>query len=407
MPTLLSANNYYYRRGGAESVFFEHNELLGTAGWNVIPFSMHHEHNLPSEWSPYFIDEIEFGRSYSLPQKVQLAQKISYSFEAKRKIRDLIERTKPDLLHAHNIYHHISPSILPRSKSLGLPVVLTLHDLKIACPAYKMLTHDGICERCKGGAIWNVAAHRCVKDSYPLSLVVMLEAITQRLLGTYQNVDRFVVPSRFYVDKLVSWGWSRDRFTYIPNFVDITAFEPAEVSSNAFLYFGRLGHEKGLHTLVKAAAKLKVPLHIAGTGPEEASLKQLSAELQANVTFLGYLTGKALHDAVRASRAVVLPSEWYENAPLSVMEAYALGRPLIGANIGGIPELIRPGETGAIFESGQVDSLAEALSSMAALPNTQLSSMGKAGRDWMGAEFSSEKYRERILALYGQLGVPS
>lgn len=406
MNTLLSINNYFYRRGGAEVVFLEHNRLFEGVDWQVVPFSMRHEKNLPSIWSHYFVDEIEFGQNYSALEKIKNALKISYSFEARNKLRQLLQRVRPDVAHAHNVYHHISPSFFSLLKAEGIPTILTLHDLKIACPAYKMLTHDGICERCKGGATWNVISNKCVKNSTVLSTVIFAESMVQRIVRSYaNNVDRFVVPSRFYLEKLVEWGWPRERFVHIPNFVDVTTHVPDENIGTAFIFFGRLGPEKGLKTLVLAAANSKLPVWIVGTGPEEEMLKKLAIDTGANVQFLGYKTGEDLHELIRRSRAMVLPSEWYENAPMSVMEAYALGRPAIGANIGGIPELIREGETGDVFESGNVGDLTKVMIRFALHPNSQIAAMGKAGRTWMEQEFTAERYRDRMRDLYASMGV--
>lgn len=405
-PTLLSINNYYYRRGGAEVVFLEQNRLFEEIDWQVVPFSMRHPKNLASPWQDWFVDAIEFGEHYSLAQKAVSATKIIFSFEARNKIADLVRQVKPAVAHAHNVYHHISPAIFGRLKALGVPTVLTLHDLKIACPAYKMLTHDGICERCKGGAVWNVAAHRCVKGSLPLSAVIMLETSVHRLLGSYsQHVDRFVVPSRFYLEKLVEWGWPRERFSYVPNFVDVGHLRPKGLPGKAFVFFGRLGPEKGLVTFVRALALAGVKGWFVGTGPEEAKLRELAAQTGADVEFLGYRTGESLFDAIRGARAMVLPSEWYENAPMSVMEAYALERPVIGADIGGIPELIRVGETGAVFPSGDAAALAARMTEFMRKSDDEVLSMGKAGRRWVEEDFTAVRYRERLIDLYRGMGV--
>ncbi|MGZ5050860.1 MAG: glycosyltransferase family 4 protein [Methylobacter sp.] len=404
MNTLLSINNYYYRRGGAEVLFLEHNRLFEAVGWQALPFCMRHPQNLTSEWAPYFVDEIEFGRNYSAWEKARNSLKIIYSLEARDNLRRLIGRVRPDIAHAHNIYHHLSPSFFSLLKDEGIPTVLTLHDLKIACPAYKMLTHDGVCERCKSGALWNVVSHKCVKNSLALSTVIFAESLAHRLLGCYsEHVDRFVVPSRFYLDKLVEWGWPRERFVHIPNFVDIQAHRPGGDVGRAFIYFGRLGPEKGLGTLVRAAALSKLPVWVVGTGPEQDALKQLASELAADVRFFGYQAGESLHELVRSARAVVLPSEWYENAPMSVMEAYALERPVLGANIGGIPEMIRTGETGDVFASGNAADLAELMTRYAAYADGRILAMGRAGRVWATEEFTAERYRERMLDLYGSL----
>ena len=269
-----------------------------------------------------------------------------------------------------------------------------------------MLASDGICERCRDGKFYNVVRHRCIKNSSALSAVVMVEAIVHRLLGSYRNcVNRFVVPSRFYASKLAEWGFPPEKFRHVPNFVDVPRYEPEFKPGKRNLYFGRLAREKGLHTLVRATAAVRGKLAIAGIGPELEPLQRLAAETGADVEFLGYLTGTALHDAVRSARSVVLPSEWYENAPMSVLEAYALGKPVIGARIGGIPELIQDDVTGFQFKSGDELSLAAILERVAASSDARLAEMGHAGRAWVEAEFTAEVYLERMLSIYRELGV--
>ena len=310
------------------------------------------------------------------------------------------------ICHGHNIYHHISPSILGLLKSRGIPTVLTLHDLKIACPAYAMLAPDGICERCRGGRLYNVLLHRCIKGSAALSGVVMLEAVLHRLLGSYSRcVSRFAVPSRFYVQKLSEWGVRRELLRYVPNFVDVPRYRPQFEPGTDFIYFGRVSREKGLGTLIRATAAAGSRLVIAGTGPALEDLRRLAAELGATVRFAGFLSGDALHDAVRAARAVVLPSEWYENAPMSVLEAYALGKPVIGARIGGIPELVREGDTGWGFASGNAESLAEALRATMHQSDATIREMGTRARAWIEVEFTADAYRKRILEVYREIGV--
>lgn len=405
MPQLLSINNYYYLRGGSEAVYFEHNRLFEHAGWEVVPFSMHNALNQPSEWSEHFIDATD-GASRSPMAKLSRAVSAIYSTEAARRIRGLIALTRPNVAHAHNIYHHLSPSVLVELHRQAIPVVLTLHDLKLVCPAYKMHTQGSVCERCRGGALRNVVKNRCIKNSAAMSALVWLESTVHKALDLYMStVTRFVVPSRFFLEKFAEWGVDTSRFVHIPNSVDVEALVAEGTPGDAFVYLGRLVPEKGVATLIRAAALARVRLRIIGTGSEEQALRQLAAELGGDVEFTGYLTGSALRAAISTARAVVIPSEWYENAPISVMEASALGRPVIGANIGGIPELIRPGETGFIFTSGSVDSLVDVLTSVQRLPVSARQRLGSAGREWMRAEFSPTAYRDRMLALYGQIGV--
>src|SRR5882757_7124545 len=407
MPRLLAINNYYYDRGGSEAIFFAHNRMLEELGWNVIPFSMQHASNLSTPWSEYFIDDLEMNGDYSLLEKLARVPKVIYSFEARRRLGRLLDRARPDIAHAHNIYHHISPSILGLLKRRGIPTVLTLHDLKIACPAYNMLAPDGVCERCKGGKLYNVVRNRCINGSAAMSLVVMMEAAVHKLLGSYRHcVDAFIVPSRFYIEKFTEWGMPASMFRYVPNFVDVQRYTPHPESGDAFLYFGRVIRQKGVATLIRAAAAAQSKLLIAGTGPQMEEMRALAVTLNADVTFLGHLGGQQLHDVIRSCRAVVLPSEWYENAPVSLLEAYALGKPVIGARIGGIPELIRENETGVSFSSGDERSLGAVLADMAARPDAQLAEMGKAGRRWVTEDFTVARYRHRIMAVYRDLGVP-
>jgi glycosyltransferase involved in cell wall biosynthesis len=406
MPRLLSINNYYYLRGGSEAVYFEHNRLFEHAGWEVVPFSMQNPQNQPSRWSTHFIRDTAGDAEGSAVAKLARAATAIYSTEAARRIRELIASARPTIAHAHNIYHHLSPSVLVELHRQGIPAVLTLHDLKLVCPAYKMYTQGGVCERCRGGALRNVILNRCIKNSTAMSALVWLESTVHRMLDLYmRNVTRFVVPSRFFLAKLAEWGVDTSRFVHIPNSVTVEAGAPGQEPGDTFVYLGRLVPEKGVATLIRAAAQARIRLRIIGTGSEEAELRRLAGELGGEVEFTGYLTGPALRAALSSARAVVVPSEWYENAPISVMEASALGLAVIGADIGGIPELIRPGETGFVFTSGSVDSLAEVLARVRALPAAALRRLGAAGREWMRAEFSPPVYRDRMLDLYGQIGV--
>ncbi len=406
MKKILSINNYHYRRGGSDVVYFEHAELMESQDFSNAFFSMNHPNNCPTPWSEYFIDEIEFGHAYSLADKISMASKVVYSFEAQRKLRHLIKDFQPDVAHLHCIYHHLSPAILPVLKSAGIPTVMTAHDLKIACPAYKMLNAQGICERCNHGSVLNVVKYRCVRDSLAASMIVAVESGLHRYLNTYRkHLDRVVAPSQFFLEKFVEWGWPREKLVYIPNYVDESKFEPLFTPGKYFIYFGRLAPEKGVGTLIRAAAKVGVPLKIVGTGPVELELKSLAQQVGGEIEFLGYRSGSELHDLVRGARAVVLPSEWYENAPMSILESYALGKPVIGARIGGIPEMVVEGETGWTFESKDVDDLAACLQAAIDADDSVIAKMGSAGRDYVVKTFSRQRYVDSMLKLYRKLGV--
>lgn len=408
MPRLVSVNSYHYRRGGADAVYFDHAALLESLGWENAYFSMHHAENVDSQWSRYFVDEIDIGKPYPLGEKIVKATQVVYSWEARRRLRELLRDFPADVAHLHNIYHHQSPSILPVFAEFGVPVVMTAHDLKIACPNNKMLNDTGICERCRGGRFHNVVRHRCIHGSVAASAVVALEAVVHGLLGSYRrHVAGIVVPSRFYLEKFVEWGWPRERFRYIPNYVDAARFEPEFRPGDYLLYFGRLAAEKGVLTLVEAAARAGVRLVIAGTGPLQQALASRLESLAGRhqIEMVGFKSGQALHDLIRGARAVVLPSEWYENAPISVLEAFAMGKPVIGARIGGIPEPVREDESGWLFPSGDVDALATALATVDALPAQVVADHGRRARAIVEAEFSRRRYVDETLALYREVGV--
>ena len=283
---------------------------------------------------------------------------------------------------------------------------MTAHDLKIACPAYKMLNDTGVCEMCKGGNLLNVVRHRCVRDSLGASAIVMVESMVHRMLNTYQGkLNKVVVPSRFFMEKFIEWGWPRDKFAYIPNYVDSSRFEPAYEPGDYFLYFGRLAPEKGVVTLMRAAKAAGAKLKIAGTGPVEAELHALQAVLAGNIEFLGYRSDAELHALIREARAVVLPSEWYENAPMSVLESFALGTPVVGARIGGIPEMVIDGETGWTFESRDVDDLTALLSRVMGMTQAQVGDAGRNARNHVATNFNRAGYLQSTLELYASLGV--
>jgi glycosyltransferase involved in cell wall biosynthesis len=406
MPKLLNMNAYHYRRGGSDAVYLEHGALFERRGWESGYFAMHHPLNLETPWSKFFADEIEMGNDYSLMQKLHIAKEIIYSTNHVRNINTLLDYFPADIAHVHILRHHVAANIFPVMQKRGVRIVMTAHELKLLCPAYRM--HDGvqICEACKPNAVWNCTVKRCMHDSLALSGLISIESAVHRMMGYYRkHIDRIICPSRFYLEKHVEWGWPREKLVYIPNDFDVPAISEVPAPGDYLCYFGRLSFEKGLKTTIQAAAQAGMPLHIIGDGLEEATLHAFAAECGGEVVFHGRQSGDALFAIVRGSRACVLASEWYENAPKSVLEAFGLGKIVVGADIGGITEMIVEGETGFLFPSGDVAALAEVLRTLQALPDEKIREMGARAVAFARDEFSTDRYFARMEALYAELGV--
>lgn len=402
-PRLLSINAYHYHRGGADNVYLAHADAFERRGWDVCFQSMHHPENIPSRYSEFFSDEIDYAAQVSVFQRLRDAGRIIYSLESKAKMAALLDENDVDLAHVHSIYHHQSPSVLVELRRRGIPVVLTAHDLKLACPSYTMLNHTGVCERCKGGRLWNVVKYRCIKNSAAASALIMVESAFHKTFKLYKNyVDVVITPSNFYREKLIEWGWDRNKVVHVNNFVSsFGAVSPKP--GRAILYLGRLSPEKGLHTLIEASALSGVPVEIAGRGPQEESLKELTAKLNAPVKFHGFLSGEQIPRAIDQARATVLPSEWYENGPMSAIESLFRGKPIIGANIGGIPELIREHQTGWLFQSGDKHSLSNVLQTVSGLKDDDLMSMAAQCIEFAKSAYSEAGYFSRVAEIYSPL----
>jgi glycosyltransferase involved in cell wall biosynthesis len=407
---ILSINKFNYIFGGSDRYYFELNELHQKAGHQVIHFSMQHPENLPSPYSDDFVSHVDFWNTGGWVDQIKSAGRILYSREARHKIANLIERTKPDIAHIHLIYHQITQAIVPILKEHGIPVVQTLHDYKPICPTYRLLSNGAICERCKGKKFYHAALQRCNNGKLGASLLNSVEMYLHHSLKWYDLPDIYHAPSKFLLSKMVEFGMPERKFIHLPLFIDPDKFTFSEHTENYFVYFGRLAPVKGVKTLIEAMAKIKKPdsrLLIIGDGPQRAELENLTSNLSLkNVEFLGYRTSDDLRRIVSGSLFSIYPSEWYENLPLSVMESMAMGKPVIAAEIGGIPELINHGEDGMLFKTKDADQLADTIQSLLSDPE-RCRKMGRAARDKIVARFNPPDHHREILKLYNRLLSPN
>lgn len=401
---ILNVNKFYYLKGGCETYYFSLTELLKQNGINVVPFSLKHEKNFQTKYEKFFIDPIDYTNP-TLKQKFIYASKIIYSIEARRKIKKLLHYERPDIAHIHIFQHQISPSILPVLRKQRIPVVHTVHDLKILCPNYKMLIGNKICERCKNHKYINCLLNKCVKNSRLGSLVNTIEMYLHYWLKSYENnVDIFITPSKFFKQKFIEYGFQSKKIRYIPNYVDIENFEPNYNSQDYFIYLGRLSDEKGIQVLLEAMKNVKMSkLLIVGTGPLEDELKEIIQKNSLkNVELVGYKTGKELETIIKNCKFVVVPSICYENCPYSILEANAFGKPVVGSNIGGIPELIEDGITGLVFNPGDPRDLAEKLNFLLAAPDI-LPKMGKTARNRVEKHHNKDLHFKILNTIYDEL----
>lgn len=400
---IVSINKYFWKKGGSEAVFFSEKEMLEDSGHHVIPFSMHSKFNQESPYAKYFVSEVDYNKG-GLENRFSSASKIIYSFDARKKMKTLLDECKPDLSHFHIFQHQISPSVFGPLREKGVPIILTLHDLKPICPNYKDYVNGKVCEACKGRKFYNCFLKKCTKGSLLGSFINTIEMYFHYAMGYYQNVDRYIAVSRFYKQKMVEAGFPDEQIDYLPNFIDVHAYDPYAVDKGYILYFGRLSEEKGVSTFLNAAMlNRSIPHYIVGTGPEEEDLKKKAVVNNLkNVHFLGFKQGEDLKKLLSKSTCVVIPSEWYENSPMSVLEAFAAGRPVIGSDIGGIPELIENNVDGFIFKPGDAEALSEHIKWM--WDNRSMArEMGLQGRKKVEQKFSAELHYQGLMSIYNSV----
>ncbi len=362
---ILLINKYHFRKGGAERAYFDMAEILEKRGHEVAFFSMEHPKNEPTRWSQYFVSNVDYhNEEASLYQKVTAAIRIIWNTEANRKLAALIDDFQPDIAHAHNIYHQLSPSIFHILKKKNIPIALTLHDYKIVSPNYSLYA---------GGSIWDYSSGvRCVVDkaiggSFVKSSICALEKWIHQMLGSYRKVDLLISPSHFLAHKIQELGWQGREVEVVPNPLsekELAASEDKNHVANQILFFGRLSPEKGVETILEALRGVpQKKLVIVGEGPSKRALEEKvkTLKLEERVTFCGALYGEDLTQKIETAEAVIISSVWYENLPYVVTESLARGAVVIAVASGGIVERIQNGKNGFLYEIGNIKELQKIL----------------------------------------------
>ena len=360
---VLMINKFLHPNGGSETYIFKLGSYLQSQGHQVQYFGMEHEGRIVGNRVESYTANMDFHGGSRLA-KLLYPIKTIYSAEARKKIRRVLEDFQPDVCHLNNFNFQLTPSIIleirkwQRQSGRSCRIVFTAHDYQLVCPNHMCrnpITGEN-CEKCLGGHFGNCARGKCIHGSFAKSVVGAAEGYFWKWLGVYKQIDAIICCSRFLKSKLDTNPVLASKTVALHNFVDRVEQKNTE-KKDYVLYFGRFSQEKGIGTLLEAAKALpEISFVCAGTGPLAPMLEGLP-----NVKNVGFQTGEALETLIREARLTVYPSEWYENCPFSVMESQLYGTPVLGARIGGIPELIREGETGELFESGNVEDFCRKL----------------------------------------------
>ena len=409
---ILFANNFFGPFGGAENVMWDEARLLQQAG--------HEVHFFATRRQPYFIPDYENARFFPDYQDFRAVSRwmrliriprLFYNRQAETRFNAYLRHWKPDLVHIHNLHYHLTPSILSACARQAIPAVMTLHDIRMICPSALLTENPAFRGLCNTGDPLICLRKKCKNGALSETLVSIAEYYVNRRHPLYRSVQAFITPSAALMSLIRQFGFSRP--VHIDNFVDPQllqeqrSFRDNDQDDGYFLYIGRLSPEKGLQYLLAAMAQLpEIPLKIAGTGPYESTLKQLAKEYRlTRVEFLGFQPKSAVSDLLRGCRATVLPCNWFENLPLSVIESLAFGKPVIASRVGGLPEILDHGRCGMLVSPGDTRELADALRTLFENPDIARQ-LGATGYERAASVYSAKRHLEQLQSLYRTVIAP-
>lgn len=367
---ILQIHNEYKFRGGEDSVVDAEKELLKKNGNEVF-------------------------------QIIANNNNIKFFFKERKRfyktLDSIVNENKIDIVHIHNVYHIIGNDLYKLLSFQNIPIVQTLHNFRFLCPAGLFMDNlHHICEKCSQGSFINCTLKKCYQNSHLKSFGMSVLAKNGRE-NVLKYVDKFIVLNEFSRNKFVQYGFNPEKLVVKSNFIDEIELAPSEY--NFILYIGRLSSEKGIETLIEAFVSLGLPLKIAGSGEEiyVSKLKAL-AEKNKQIEFLGYVQGDSKNELIKKCQLLIIPSLCYENFPVSILEAYSYGKPIIASNIGGIPFIVKDGETGYLFEPGNSESLKEAVIKI--LENDKFIELGINGYKYFSENFTEKQNYEQLIEIY-------
>ena len=401
---ILLVHNRYQLVGGAEVFYREVGRVLEENGHDVAYFSRYDKEN-DTKWSNYF-PNVSDKNNGSLLRRIVKFPNMVYNFEAKKNMKKIIEDFKPDIVHIFAIYTGLTPSILTECKKANIPVVMSANDYKLICPNYKLYHHSQICEDCKDGAYYKAIQNKCCKDSLAVSVASTAEAYVHKWLDSYRkNIDLFLFASEFMAKKTEEfWGAKTFSWDILKNPFESKKYALSKEYDDYCIYFGRIIDEKGVDVLINAMKYcLECKVKIVGDGPDEKILQDLVSKLKLdNVEFVGAKWGEELDEILSKARFVVVPSVWHENFPYVILQSFALGKAVIGSNRGGIPELIKDGEYGYVYDAPNAKELGEKIRLLWESPKETVI-MGEKAKLYVATNFNDEKFYENIMRIYNKV----
>ncbi|HET9570200.1 MAG TPA: glycosyltransferase [Bacteroidales bacterium] len=403
---ILQINNCHYSRGGADIVYLNTGKLLEDHGHQVFYFSQKNQKNIYAATSNYFVNETNYFRN-SFFEKLFSIPRFFYSLEARKKISKLIIDLHPDVAHFHLYKAVLTPSILMELKKHKIPTIITLHDYGFLCPHNSMLNGKlNICSRCVKGSALNCIVHKCNRNNIFLSSISAFEYLFQRTFFPFEKYfDHIISVSKFGQKLHQNSGYFKRSVDHLYNYYPkIETTEPNCTKGNYFLFLGRLSVEKGIKTLFSAWLNTdrNSMLKVVGTGEMFDELNQMSKD-NHNIQLLGFKSGNDLDVLIREASFIIVPSEWNENNPLTIIEAYANGKPVIGSNAGGIPEIIQNGKTGFLFEMKSVKELSDIIDFAEKTNEQEYSRLSANARQFAVDNFAEDKHYNSLMSIYNNL----
>jgi glycosyltransferase involved in cell wall biosynthesis len=399
----------WYPSGGDWTYIDNVRKFYESKGHEVIPFSMKDDRNFKTPFDKYFVSNVDYKNLNKHKNPITAARVLKnslYSNQAKKNIKALLSENKIDLVHLNNIHHYLTPSsIVPEIKQHDIPIIWTVHDYSILCPNTTFISNDKVCERCKTEKYYNCILHKCKKRSLLASSVAAMESYVNKWVNPYKYVDYFLCPSQFIADKFMEFGYDKRKLVKLYNPFDINSLEDITLEKREekkyIVYVGNILKVKGVFTLAAAVKGLDIDLYFIGDGEAMTELKEfVNSNEITNIIFLGKKKKEEALSYVKGAEFVVVPSEWYENLPYSLVEALLLARPVLGARIGGIPELVIDNETGVLFESANKQDMIAKMDYMLSLSYEELTRLGENARKHAAALTNYKRFEDELSKVF-------